>query len=445
MKHNRYKELNFNSIEIFESKNEAVAFFTPARTVFREDVDGALMSSPVGMYVPWGEDDYLPYDIINLVEEDETVSTCQVFNSEICYGSGLRYNTDSTTEKVKEEVDNFMVENSMPEMFLGMCQDMMYFNFAVAVIDLNPSGDRIAAVSRREACYCRFAKADDKGKINYIIYGNFRSVLKDQFYEKIPLLDKMNPWNDLLVRTGRRQNRMGVAKDSKERRFAIVLKFPGPDSTYYPIPHYASLFKGKWYDIKRLIALSKYSKLKNSAPVKYIIQVSNRYWDNYLRSCKEHDPAKQQLLVNKRKREMMTFLTTTENTGSVLFTQKSLSADGKSENPDISIVPIDKAKEGGDWESDIAEAINIICFTLRVHSNLVGSVPGKAQTNNSGSDKRELFTISHALKKPYRDILFRVHDIVCRFNGWKGVKPECPFMQLTTLDEHKDAKEVTVQ
>ena len=80
---------------------------------------------------------------------------------------------------------------------------------------------------------------------------------------------------------------------------------------------------------------------------------------------------------------------------------------------------------------------------MRVHSNLVGSVPGKSQTNNSGSDKRELYTIAQALQKPYHDILFAVHDVIIRFNEWEGVHVDCPFIQLTTLDEHSDAKQVT--
>jgi hypothetical protein len=80
---------------------------------------------------------------------------------------------------------------------------------------------------------------------------------------------------------------------------------------------------------------------------------------------------------------------------------------------------------------------------MRVHSNLVGSVPGKSQTNNSGSDKRELYTIAQALQKPYHDILFAVHRIIIRFNGWKGAYPDCPFIMLSTLDENRDAKLVT--
>ena len=97
--------------------------------------------------------------------------------------------------------------------------------------------------------------------------------------------------------------------------------------------------------------------------------------------------------------------------------------DGK-EQHDVVINKIDDSKEGGDWETDIQEAINMICFTMRVHSNLVGSVPGKAQSNNSGSDKRELYTIAQALQKPYHDLLFTVHRIIIRFNAWQGVHPE---------------------
>ena len=78
-------------------------------------------------------------------------------------------------------------------------------------------------------------------------------------------------------------------------------------------------------------------------------------------------------------------------------------------------------------------------------ANLVGSVPGKTQTDNSGSDKRELYTIAQDLQKPYHDLLYVVHNIIIRFNHWDGCTVNVPFVQLTTLNEHRDAKEVTLQ
>lgn len=437
---------DFFSVERIPGQKASAVFITKTRQTFREDVDDQTAQLPDGTeYVPWGVDDQIPYDIIDLIEGDETLSTCQIFNAEVCYGAGLKYCTAEADDDIASAVEDFLLDNPMPDYFLGVCQDLKHFNFAVSVINLNSDASAIVGLHRKEACYCRFAKADAFGRIRTVFYGPFRNPKADDIFEKITLLDPRCPWKDLQVRLGLRARPDGTFKDDDERQFAILTKFPGVDSLYYPIPHYASLFRGSWYDIKRLIGVAKLSKLKNSAPIKYVVEISQRYWDNIFQENLCIDPIKRKEIVTKRKREMMRFLTTTENTGSILFTGKSLSVDGKNENPDISVTSIDsKTKEGGDWESDIAEAINMICFTMRVHSNLVGSVPGKTQTNNSGSDKRELYTIAQALQKPYHDILLQVHDLIIRFNGWKDVHPECPFIQLTTLDEHRDAKEVSI-
>ncbi len=430
--------------------NVRAAIVTATATVFRDADNCNITRTPDGIeYVTWGADDMLPYNLIDLIEKDETLSTCQIFNAEVCYGSGLKYCTGAATEAVRAEVDDFLLDNPMPDYFLGVCQDLKHFNFAVTVIILNDAGDRIVELHRKPACYCRFCPADPKtGRITKILFAPFRNLSQTDTVEVIDLLDPRSPWKDLQQRMGLRATRGNSAGDkiTSVRKFAILSKFPGVDSMYYPIPHYAALFKGSWYNIKRLIGEAKTSKLKNAAPIKYVIEVSPRYWDNLFTSRHIVDHKKREELMNEKKQEMLEFLTNVENTGAVLFTPKSISLDGKGESPDITVTSIDsRTKEGGDWESDIAEAVNMVCFTMRVHSNLVGSVPGKAQTNNSGSDKRELYTIAQALQKPYHDILFLVHEIIIRFNKWKGVHVDCPFMQLTTLDEHSDAKEVSAK
>lgn len=430
--------------------NVSAAIVTKPTTVFRESNTIDTNRTPDGKeYVVWGADDMLPYNLLDLIEKDETLSTCQIFNAEVCYGSGLKYCTEEASSEVKSEVGDFLLDNPMPDYFLGVCQDFKHFNFAVSVIILNEEGTKIVELHRKPACYCRFCPADPKtGRITKVLFAPFRNLAHTDTVEEIELLDPRSPWRDLQQRMGLRATRENGAgqEKTKTRKFAILSRFPGVDSMYYPIPHYAALFRGSWYNIKRLIGEAKMSKLKNAAPIKYVIEVSPRYWDNLFSNRHIIDPKEQERLMNEKKQEMLEFLTNVENTGSVLFTPKSISLDGKGESPDITVTPIDsKTKEGGDWESDIAEAVNMMCFTMRVHSNLVGSVPGKAQTNNSGSDKRELYTIAQALQKPYHDILFLVHEIIIRFNKWKGVHVDCPFIQLTTLDEHTDAKEVTTK
>lgn len=440
----------FDSFSVHQvpQTNVRAAIVTKTTTVFREANDLNIATTHDGtQYVTWGADDMLPYNLLDLIEKDETLSTCQIFNAEVCYGSGLKYCTEAAPEDVKSEVEDFLLDNPMPDYFLGVCQDFKHYNFSISVIILNDDGDKIVELHRKPACYCRFCPADEKtGKITKVLFAPFRNLAQSDTVEEIELLDPRSPWKDLQQRMGlraTRENGAGTTK-TKTRKFAILSRFPGVDSMYYPIPHYAALFKGSWYNIKRLIGEAKMSKLKNAAPIKYVIEVSPRYWDNLFSNQHIVDPKKQEELINAKKQEMLEFLTNVENTGSVLFTPKSISLDGKGETADITVTSIDsKTKEGGDWESDIAEAVNMMCFTMRVHSNLVGSVPGKAQTNNSGSDKRELYTIAQALQKPYHDILFLVHEIIIRFNKWKGVHVDCPFIQLTTLDEHADAKEVS--
>ena len=425
-----------SSVEQLPNASASAAFTVDSAKVFREDGEIAPVTLANGIsYMPWGADNMMPYHVLNLIEGDETLSTCQIFNAEVCYGSGLLYNTEECSAKVKEEVRNFLLCNNMASYFLGVCQDFKHFGWCVSVIILDKEGKRIVSLHRKEVCYCRFSPANKSGVIEQILYGNWkRARTSEKDVEVIPLLSMECPWHDLQSR---------LARKSSQRKFAIVSRIPTPDSTYYPIPYYASLFKGKWYNIKQLIGLAKEAKLKNSAPIKYQIEVSARYWENIFKRERITDPKRMQERVIEEKRRIIDFLTGAENSGKALFSTFYISPNGEVQH-EVVINKIEADKEGGDWATDIQEAVNMFCFTMRVHSNLVGSVPGKAQSNNSGSDKRELYTIAQALQKPYHDLMFTVHHIIMKFNQWEGAFPSCPFIQLTTLDEGVDAKSVSI-
>jgi hypothetical protein len=427
------EQLIFSSVETLPNARASAAFTEP-KPVFKEDGEiTPTILSDTHAYMPWGATNLMPFDIIDLIESDETLATCQMFNAEVCYGSGLQYDTAQAADTVTAAVEDFLLDNDLASYFLGVCQDFKHFAFAVSVIILNTEGTKIVRLIRKEACYCRFAPANTNGRIPRLYFANWRKFATIDDCEIIEMLDAASPFADLRDR---------LKRGDTCRKFAIVCRVPTSDSTYYPIPYYGALFRGKWYNIKRLIGLAKEAKLRNSAPLKYHIEVSQKYWDSIFKSEGITDRAKQQARIIEEKQRILDFLTGAENSGKVWFSTFYVNPNGD-EQHDVVINKIDSDKEGGDWESDIQEAVNMICFTLRVHSNLVGSVPGKAQTNNSGSDKRELYTIAQALQKPYHDLLFAVHRIIIRFNGWKGVKPLIPFIQLTTLDENRDAKTVT--
>ncbi len=267
--------LNFNSVEDIPSIRAKAAFTVRSAAVFKEDVDTSPITvSDTLAYMPWGADDDMPYGILDLIEKDETLATCQLFNAEVCYGSGLVYDTAQTSATVRTAVEDFFLDNDIASYYLGVCQDFKHFGFAVSVIILSRDGTKIVRLLRKEACYCRFAPAGKDGRITRLLYWR-KSIASRSDIEVIEMLDAAAPWRDLQDR---------LAKNTTCRKFAVVSRIPTPDSTYYPIPYYASLFKGKWYNIKQLIGLAMESKLRNSAPIKYQIEISQKYWESIFRS-----------------------------------------------------------------------------------------------------------------------------------------------------------------
>lgn len=429
----------------FETNNGSlIAAFKPAsEQIWKEDSTTERIKperlSNGWEYMPWGTTNDIPYEILDKIEEDETLNTCQQHNIKNCYAAGLEYVVpEDADQTIKDEVEHFTLVNDLSAFHLGMCTDMKFWQWTVALLTLDRGEKvvKIASIQRLPAMYCRISP--DKGGRRYIYYAQWRDRKKPDPSEvqRYPLLDMQDPFTDLkeLLKETETKKRTGYTQ------FAMITRMPTADNTYYPIPYYGSLFRGKWYDIKKLIALGKYSKLKNAAPLKYIITISPEFWAEQFELAGITDEKEQAAFVTKKKNEIIEFLTGAENSGRAIFSGAYTDPGTGKVVPHITITNLESSKEGGDWESDHVEAMIMECFVMGVHPNLVGSVPGKSQSNNSGSDKRELYMIVQLLNKPTHDLLKRVHKLVCYINGWKGVKAECQIMQLTTLDEHKDVK-----
>lgn len=69
-----FSDLNYNSVETLPGYSAA--------TVFREDVDivPTIVDDTLSL-IPWGGDNQMPFDLLALVEKDETLATCQCFNA----------------------------------------------------------------------------------------------------------------------------------------------------------------------------------------------------------------------------------------------------------------------------------------------------------------------------------------------------------------------------
>ena len=63
--------LNFNSVELLPNAKASAAFMVDSGKVFREDTDiTPVVISESLSYIPWGADNQMPFDILNLIESD---------------------------------------------------------------------------------------------------------------------------------------------------------------------------------------------------------------------------------------------------------------------------------------------------------------------------------------------------------------------------------------
>lgn len=398
---------------------------------------------PREMYAPWGVDNELPYKIRDLVGSDEVTAQNKFFNVLACYGAGPVLNGADGQPTTLPEAIRFRRRTGLGTFFLEQITDMKYYFMAVSVIILSKDGTQINRLVHKDACFCRLAKADKSGRISHVYYANWKKGnLQRGDVERIPLLREDDPIGDLMVKMGREPGQDGrCCVRTPLRKFAVLLRFPTVGCQYYPTPYYAAMFRGGSYFEKRLISAAKIAKIRNHASVKYQVEVEHKYWQKIISEERITDPLKIKERIKKEKEKIRDFVAGVHNSGKAWITGYYVDPLGH-EVRDIRVNNIEGSKEGGDYADDINVAANTLCYADNTHPNLVGAVPGKSQSNNSGSDKRELFTMKQALETAFHDLLLRPVEMVCEFNDWQGVTPAVPMIMLTTLDEHKDAKRI---
>ena len=402
-------------------------------------------------YVPYGDDDQLPFKVMERIGENMVTSQCQLFNVQACYGQGVRFiDRDTRKDTLDPDIRRFCLRNSLHELYLEQATDMKFFFTTITKVILSRDHSRIVQMRHKEMCYCRFARLTGKKRFEYVLYGDWRNGAPDtKDIEVLPMLDFYDPLGDLMVRMGKEPDpgtgeKRKEPKDGRDCEFAIVCRMATPGRQVYSRPYYFSAFRDAWFDIYELIGIGKRYMIKNTSAPRLQIEVHDDYWDIVCDNEGITDEDKRKERIKQEKQNIIDFVCGPKNAGKALISGYYVDPSGK-EHPMVRVLNLNQGKkEGGDWADDMQEAANTLCFAFGVHPNLIGATPGKSQMNNSGSDKRELFTMKQALEKPFHDVMMKPYHVVLHYNGWSdNVTVEVPMLMLTTLDENKDAKEVT--
>ena len=76
----------FDSVVDVPQLQARAIFVTDTTTLFKEDGEiSPIQLDEHTQYVPWGADNLMPYNVLKKIEADETLTTCQQWNAEVCY------------------------------------------------------------------------------------------------------------------------------------------------------------------------------------------------------------------------------------------------------------------------------------------------------------------------------------------------------------------------
>lgn len=394
---------------------------------------------------PWGESNNLPQEILDLISVSDVLGANLRFNRDVCYGLGPKLVRVERDERGKVmdyiEVESgkeydFFERNDIPMFLLEQLTDMVTFHNAFA--ELIPSGSKneIYSLRSKEAAFSRWSVMDKSGMINTHYYSaKWHDAPGKGDVSASRVIDEFNALADVTAK---------IALNKKRMVYPVYM--PSPSRPYYSRPEWYSLFESGWYDHSVAIPALKKAILKNNLGVKFIIYISDEYFQDIFQKegIDMHDRKAVKERVDKEKAAFNEFLSGAENASKAIMAIKKFvpSGSGAIENKWIEIEPIKNDLTGGEYIPDLETVTSIMCYATGVHPSLIGAVPGKSSGSMSGTDKRELYLMKQALMKPLVDRVLRPLKLIKMYNKWDAdvsiIVPEYIF---TTLDKAKSGKE----
>ena len=397
---------------------KAVFQTVPSRDLFTEP-DSPLTFENYKV-APWGEDNDLPAQIIAKAEKSEIVEANLLFNIQAGYGQGIKPmrrivengKIVGYDEIIEGPIADFFEQNDVNGYYLEQLTDMHHFYNVFPEIILSGDKRNIVSLRSKEATFSRWGTMDPKlGRVTKHFYSaKWADGANKNNTAITDVLDAYNPFADLTSRLS--------TNNYSALRFIVPVNFPSPGRQYYQRPYWWSIFQSGWDDFATMIPEFKKALLKNQMAIKYIVYLSDKYWD-VLFTQEGIDVTNKKAVQDRKALEFTNFknfLAGEKNAGKGLVAIKKLIASGSSsvEEKYIEIVPLKTEISGGEYIEDSGEVNSIISYAMGVDLDM----PGKKTGGMSGTDKRERFQIKQALMKPLRDRLLKPLVLIKQFNRW---------------------------
>lgn len=399
-------------------------------------------------FVQRGRNNNMPYDVMKRIGTNVTVGSNVEFKTKVVYGDSLlvyrKFRDEQGNIRKEEllpedapEIFEFLELNNYDHIRMEIANDLtIHYDAYVEYIFSKEDKPKIVQIKPKETTCSRISEIDEQtGKSEWHGYSAEWHNSTPTDLIATPLLDKQAPLRDLMTRMGRLPNENGINETGKERRFVHNLQINTPGRFYYGRPYWWSVFASGWYDFSSAIPILKKSLIKNQMSLRYIVYIKDTFWSELYKNHKAVKEDEQTALREQFLKEMNDYLTGEENAGKTFVSHFRYDRVKGTEDKDIIISPLESAQNGGEYIEDSEETSNTLSYGMGVHPSIIGSSPGKNKSI-SGTEARELFTITQALHKVYQDVTLEPLYMVKKLNGWPNdIYFSVTNCQLTTLDK----------
>lgn len=399
----------------------------------------------------WGTDNLLPVQMADHIENCGVLSAALDAKARIAAGKGIQpfllKNVGNDGKEELEwvndaEIQEWLEQNSVFDLGLDFSYDRSGYGWRTGSLMLNRKMDKIERVFRKDVYECRLQKKDEKGIIkNLILCGdwpNYNNGFDDKNHIQIPALLEGFELQDLTMRA--------ESKSLANLEFAFIDRRLRNGRQYYPLPlWYAAR---KWVEVARAIPSQKTAMFKNQITLKYLVTISEKYWNKRYPGFSTMDKAQKEQIVNDTYQNIDDCLSGNDNAYKSIFASTTFDPISGKEVHDIQIENIDDKVKDGKMLPESAAANSEILFALMINPSLMGAgAPGGPYANNAGgSNVRENYLIQMMIMEEERKMNSSYMNIVKNFNGWTKKFPNDRLVfryqssLLTTLDTGKSTK-----
>lgn len=394
----------------FSETHGGIAFSTVQPTRVFNNNNGEY----AGQYIPWGENNLYPQELIATIEKNDILPAVLDFKTRALTSGGMQYghiyheNGKDHFEPLQlPEIDDFLddieVDNYLSEATHDYYQHANFFPEVILNV-----GRKAVGLHCNDAAFTRLGTivktGSRKGTIDKVyISADWEHTIDAKNAEVVTAVDPYFRVADQI-------------RQGNKYKYVIPSRAFSSGRLDYNRGLVDTLIASKWLDVDCSIPIWIDKIMNKQLAIQYHIEVDENYWRDRWKDWDTFDENKKSTIKREIYAKFIKFFGGLDSSGNVLFTE--FKREHKEEFSRWKVTMLDtKAWDKGYIEQSTQSSAHIVT-SQGVDSSLIPLIPGKGFTAGSGSDKRVAFNQHVLLCQPHQRKILRPFDYIADLNGW---------------------------